>query len=126
MNTLTKTAQNAAASGVRRVPFVKPLANVRETAEGYVLQAEMPGVNKSGLEVSIENGELSILGRRSDATPSGQLVYRESRAGDYQRTFELDPTIDGEKISAKMEQGILTLTLPKTERVKPRKIAITD
>ncbi|HEY2341431.1 MAG TPA: Hsp20/alpha crystallin family protein, partial [Chthoniobacteraceae bacterium] len=56
----------------------------------------------------------------------GQLLYRESRTWDYRRAFELDPSIDASKISAKMEQGVLRLHLPKAESVKPRKIAVTD
>ena len=55
---------------------------------------------------------------------SGREVYRESPASDYRRTFELDPAIDTTKVSAKMEQGVLTLHLPKAESVKPRKIAV--
>jgi len=54
---------------------------------------------------------------------NAQLVYRESRPADYRRTFELDPAIDTGKINAKVEQGVLTLQLPKVEKVKPRKIA---
>jgi HSP20 family protein len=54
-----------------------------------------------------------------------EVLYRESRPSDYRRVFELDPAIDSSKISAKMEQGVLTLTLPKTEKVKPRKIEIS-
>ena len=52
-------------------------------------------------------------------------MFRESREADFRRVFELDPAIDTSKISAKVEQGILTLTLPKSESVKPRKIAVT-
>jgi HSP20 family protein len=126
MNTLTKTEDRKADNGARQVNYLTPAANISETPEGYLLEAEMPGVGKGGLEVTIDNNELTILGRRSDEMLKGEVVYRESRAWDYKRVFELDPEIDSSKITAKMEQGILTLTLPKTERVKPRKIAVTD
>jgi HSP20 family protein len=56
----------------------------------------------------------------------GDLVYGESRPLDYRRVFELDPSIDAARITAKVEQGVLTLTLPKAESVKPRKIAVTE
>jgi HSP20 family protein len=69
---------------------------------------------------------LVIVGRREAAEPQGQSVYRESRSADYRRVFELDPSIDTSKISARMEQGVLTLQLPKAESVKPRKITVAD
>ena len=84
----------------------------------------MPGVSKEGLEITLEGNVLTIVGHRSDPTPGGEAVYRESRALDYRRVFELDPAIDGDKITASVDQGVLTLTLPKAERVKPRQIAI--
>jgi HSP20 family protein len=106
-------------------PFVAPMASVTEENDGYTLRVEMPGVNKEGLELSIENNELTIVGRRSLPAVDGTLIHRESRAENFRRVFELDPSIDANKISAKMEQGILTLSLPKAEHVKPRKITVS-
>jgi HSP20 family protein len=68
---------------------------------------------------------VEIIGRRSLPKVEGALLHRESRPEDFRRTFELDPSIDADKISAKVEQGLVTLTLPKTEHVKPRKIAVS-
>jgi HSP20 family protein len=85
----------------------------------------MPGVNKEGLEISVENNELRIIGRRLLPEVDGTLVHRESRSENFRRIFELDPSINTSKISARMEQGILTLTLPKAEQVKPRKITVS-
>src|SRR5204863_292018 len=96
-----------------------------ETGDGYTLEVEMPGVNKDGLEISVENNELTIVGRRSRPGVEGKLIHRESRPENYRRTFELDPSIDAEKIGAKIDQGVVTLTLPKAEHVKPRKIAVS-
>jgi HSP20 family protein len=112
--------------GAQRFSYVTPVANILETAEGFVLEAEMPGVGKEGLEVTVENGELAIVGHRSDKQLPGEALYRESQPVDYRRVFDLDPSIDTERISAKMDAGILTLTLPKAERVKPRRIQVTD
>jgi HSP20 family protein len=105
--------------------FVAPSASVIEAADGYTVQVEMPGVNKQGLEVSVENNELVIVGRRSLPTVEGTLIHHELRPENYQRTFELDPSIDVGKISAKIDQGLVTLILPKAEHVKPRKIAVS-
>lgn len=128
MNTLTQTNQRQGAGngGAQRVSYVTPVANILETADGYVLETEMPGVNKDGIEVTVENGELVIVGRRGDKDVPGTPLYRESRPLDYRRVFDLDPSIDTGKIAARMEQGILTLTLPKAEQVKPRRIQVTD
>jgi HSP20 family protein len=126
MNTLTKTEDKGAArTNGQRATFLTPLANILETNDGYVLEAEMPGVNKEGLEITIENGELVILGHRSAEVVKGREVYRESRGIDYRRVFELDPSINSTKISAKIDQGLLTLHLPKAESVKPRKITVS-
>ena len=109
-----------------RVHYVSPLANILETTDGYLLEAEMPGVARDGLDVTVENGELTIVGHRSNYQSKGQTVYRESRGVDYRRVFEIDPSIDSARISAKMEQGVLKLSLPKAEAVKPRKVTVTD
>ena len=106
--------------------FVAPEVNIFETKDEYVLEAEMPGVNKQGLEITLEGNVLTLVGRRSDPTPAGEAVYRESRPVDFRRVFEVDPAVDGDKISANLEEGVLSLTLPKSERVKPRKISVTS
>lgn len=105
--------------------FLTPSASVSESGDGYTLQLEMPGVKKEGLEVSIENNELTLTGRRSLPSVEGQLIHRESRRENFRRTFELDPSIDSSRITARIEQGVVTLSLPKAEHVKPRKIAIS-
>jgi HSP20 family protein len=123
MNTLVR--ENRDGDCAQAESFVAPSASVIEAADGYTLQVEMPGVNKQGLDVSIENNELVIVGRRSLPTVEGTLIHHELRPENYQRTFELDPSIDAGKISAKIDQGLVTLTLPKAEHVKPRRIAVS-
>jgi HSP20 family protein len=105
--------------------FVAPVATVLENNDGYTLQVEMPGVNKEGLEMWVENNELTIIGRRSLPSVAGKLIHRESRRENFRRAFELDPSIDAGKINASIEQGVVTLTLPKAEQVKPRKITVS-
>jgi len=96
----------------------------RSTKDGYVLEAEMPGVSKEGLEITLEGSEITILGHRQNEVVAGSPLFRERTLADYRRVFELDPAIDTARIAAKMDQGVLVLTLPKSERVKPRKITV--
>jgi HSP20 family protein len=122
MNTTVRENRNG--QSAQREQFVAPISSLIEDGDGYTLQVEMPGVNKEGLEISVENNELTILGRRSLPTIEGTVVHRESRPNNFRRSFELDPSIDPGKISAKVEQGVVTLSLPKAEQVKPRKISV--
>ena len=108
----------------RQVRYVTPLADVDFTDDGYTVRAEMPGVNKSSLEITVDNGELTLIGHRQSEPEAGEPVYREIRPVDYRRVYELDPTIDTTKITARIEDGVLTVTLPKAESVKPRKITV--
>jgi len=118
--TLDKQTNN----NVRTEKYAAPNVNIFETQEGYVLQAEMPGVSKEGLEITVEGTEITITGRRSPDPVPGEPLFRERHTADYRRVFELDPAIDTSKVSAKINQGVLTVTLPKSERVKPRKITV--
>jgi HSP20 family protein len=125
MNTAVRENRNGHAETRAEEQFLAPSSSVFETGEGYLLHLEMPGVNKEGLEISVEDNELTITGRRSLPAFDGTLLHRESRRENFRRTFELDPSIDTNRISAKVEQGVVTLTLPKAEHVKPRKIAVS-
>lgn len=123
MNAVAEKEKNGS-QAVAELPYAAPDVNIYETEHDFVLQAEMPGVNKDGLEVTLEGSTLTFVGRRSDEPVQGTALYRESRPLNYRRIFELDPSVDTEKISAEMQQGVLTLKLPKAEKVKPRKIQI--
>ena len=123
MNTLVRDDRSN--ERAQREQFVAPSASVLENNDGYTLQVEMPGVNKDGLEISVENNQLMITGRRSMPNIDGTALHRESRTENFRRTFELDPSIDSGKINAKIDQGVVTLHLPKAEHVKPRKITVS-
>ena len=123
MNTLTRESSKSDRGQAEQ--FVTPPASVTEIADGYMLEIEMPGVKKDGLEISVENNELTIIGRRSVPAVEETLIHRESRPENFRRAFEIDPSIDADKISAKIDQGLVTLTLPKAEHVKPRKITVS-
>jgi len=123
MNTLTRETRDGDRAQAEQ--FISPPASVIEGADGYTLEVEMPGVTKDGFDISFENNELTIIGRRSLPAVEGMLIHHESRPDNFRRTFELDPSIDANKISAKIEHGLVTLTLPKAEHVKPRKITVS-
>jgi len=123
MNTLTRESRDSDRNQAEQ--FITPPASVTEIGDGYLIEIEMPGVKKDSLEISVENNELTIIGRRSLPAVEGTLVHRESRLEDFRRAFELDPSIDADKISAKIGQGLVTLILPKAEHVKPRKITVS-
>jgi len=106
--------------------FVLPPVNIFETRDAYVIEAEMPGVNRDGLDITLENNTLVLSGYREQQAPHGEAVYLESKRAHFRRVFELEPTVDSNRIEAHLNQGLLTVSLPKAERVKPRKIAVTD
>jgi HSP20 family protein len=124
MNTLVSENRNSNGDRQSTEQFIAPAATVLENSDGYTLDVEMPGVSKENLEMWVEDNQLTILGRRSIPKVDGALIHRESRPENFRRSFEIDPSIDAARISAKIEQGVVTLTLPKAEQVKPRKIAV--
>jgi HSP20 family protein len=109
----------------QRVEYFTPVVNLHQNGDGFTLEVEMPGVGKQGVEVTVEDGKLILGGHRTAASNDfGQALYRERKMGEYRRVFDLDPSIDAARISARIEQGLLTVHLPKTEAVKPRKITV--
>jgi HSP20 family protein len=123
MNTVAEKPKQGT-NAVAERPYVAPEVNIYEADDQFVLQAEMPGVSKDGLEITLEGNTLTFVGRRQEEARPGNVLYSESRGAHYRRVFELDPAIDTNRIGAQMRQGVLILTLPKAERVKPRKIEI--
>jgi len=105
--------------------FYVPSADIFETDEALCLVMEMPGVEKENIDVGLENGVLRVEGRIDFANYEGmEPVYTEYNVGHYTRTFGLPTKIDQERIRAQLEDGILTLTLPKAKEAQPRRIAI--
>ncbi len=104
--------------------YVVPLADVELAEKEYIIRADLPGVDKSNLEITVDNGELTIVGHRHLESPLGDPVYLEIRQSDFRRVYELDPAIDTANITARIEQGVLTLNLPKVEAVQPRRITV--
>jgi HSP20 family protein len=124
MNSVAQRETNGGGTP-HRVEYVLPAVDIYATEDGYVLEADMPGVTRDGLEVSLDRNELTLVGSRQ-AHSYDSVHYRESGEGDFRRVFELDPEIDTEKIAARVDNGVLTLKLSRREHLKPRKIAIGD
>jgi HSP20 family protein len=125
MNAVAETQQRPAQTTAQNGRgFVTPPANIAATENEYLVELEMPGVNKEGLEVTVEGNELTIIGRRATDVPEGELCYSESEQADFRRVFELGPDVDTSKITAEMKQGILKLRLPKSEKAKPKQIEV--
>lgn len=115
---------DSAPSRVSSVSTVVPAVNIRQDAEGYTLEAEMPGVAREGVEVTFADGKLTLVGRRPSVV-ADSAIYRETVDADYRRAFDLDPAIDATRIEAGIEQGLLTVRLPKSENAKPRRIVVS-
>jgi HSP20 family protein len=106
---------------------VRPVVRIYEEGDAWMLEAEMPGVTRDNVQINTEDTELTIVGRKSDtAVDDAKVLYRESHSHDYRRVFELHPSVDTAKIKARMDNGLLKVTLPKAEQVKPRSIEVTD
>jgi HSP20 family molecular chaperone IbpA len=107
-------------------PAVKPLYEINETGEAFGLTVQLPGVAKDGLSITAEDGTLNIRGERSWKRPSGWTsLYRESSDFPFELTLEHDNAVDLDKIHAEIRDGVLRVSMPKTEARKPRKIAVS-
>ena len=102
-----------------------PVTDIFETNEALRLMLEMPGVSKDQVEVGVENNVLTITGRIDFSNYEGlQPLYTEYNIGHYSRSFRLSNDIEQEGIQAELNDGVMTLILPKAERAKPRKIKV--
>jgi HSP20 family protein len=116
-----RDAQSAAQSG----PTQKPVYEVKETPEAYGLTVLLPGVAKDGLELTADATEVRIVGRRGWKQPEGWTsLYRESADLPFELVLTHDNAVDAGKIAAEIRDGVLRVSLPKAEAVKPRKIAV--
>jgi HSP20 family protein len=105
---------------------VFPLLNITEDAEWYYVRAELPGVEAEHLELQVSNNKLSISGERHLVSEGDAVQYhrRERKAGTFSRVVTLPGNIDADKISAKLDNGALTIMVGKSESAKPRQISV--
>ncbi len=107
---------------------VVPAMDVTERENEYLIRMDMPGVNREDIDVTLAEGVLTICGevRRQHEEKSGDRVIREERCyGKLSRSVRLGSHIDEKKVSANYKDGVLELTLPKAEEVKPKKISVS-
>lgn len=103
--------------------YISPPVDIYETEEGLVVKADLPGVAKENMDIRVENNLLTIRANAAHVAP-GDPIYREYELVNFFRQFELSEKVDQSKISADLNQGVLTLNLPKAEEAKPRKIDV--
>ena len=104
-----------------------PSIDIREREHDYLVSADMPGVKKDNIDVQIENGVLTVTGEveRNNEEKEGERLLRQERYyGRYVRSLRLGKQINSDKIEASLKDGVLELTLPKAEEIKPKKVAI--
>ncbi len=98
--------------------------DIHEDTDKLVVEAELPGFNRDEIEINLEQGVLSIDASRAVQKKEGDVHLNERRYTRVSRRFSLPTSIDESRVQANLDNGILTLTLPKREEVKPRKITI--
>lgn len=121
----TRPANRAAASEGEK-EYAIPSYEVKESAEAFGLEILMPGVAKDAVEISIDQGELVVTGARSWKAPEGWgEIFRESSQLDFRLRLDLNDAVNVDRINAELEHGVLRVTLPKAEELKPRRIDVS-
>jgi HSP20 family protein len=103
-----------------------PPFNIWQDQDTLILEAELPGLNMEALEIFVDGeNQLTLKGQRStEEKPNGAWHRRERSFGEFRRTIELPNLVDADKVEASLKNGVLTITMPKKEEVKPRKIEV--
>lgn len=122
--TCSPSTCNSATSGVTE-SLRKPLYNVTGNAEAYEVRVELPGVPKSSVKLDLEENILTVRGERSSTVPEGmKTLHRELSPLSYLLRLRLNTPVNEEQMTAKLEDGVLTLRLPLKEVAKPRQIPV--
>lgn len=102
-----------------------PVVDVVETTEGLEVSCDLPGIKQEQIEINYDNGVLTIAADRAEPKVEGALYHvAERRYGRFERSFKVPNHVNGEKVTARFVDGVLTVALPKREEAKPRKITI--
>lgn len=120
-------AQPAAAAREAERALFNPPIDIFETVDGLVLLADLPGVTATSLELQVQENRLTLLGRVAATVPSeARTLHKEYDEGDFLRSFILSDTVDHERITARLNHGVLEVVLPKAPRAAPRKIEVNS
>jgi HSP20 family molecular chaperone IbpA len=117
--------EDKAPEQVHERPWVAPRVDIYENEDEVLLLADIPGVSKESLKINLDKEQLTIDGQVVEDDEAGDALGREYRAVDFRRSFIVPAGIDGEKISADLSNGVLSLHLPKSAALKPRQITVT-
>ena len=108
------------------MPTVQPAVNLWETSDAVYLELELPGVKSGDLDISVVGQSVLIKGRWPELAAEKATYHRRERAsGEFTKVMSLPTDVDPDKVDARLEGGVLSITLPKTEAVRPKKIAVT-
>lgn len=112
--------------GGRQVSAFSPAFEVKETSEAFLVRADVPGVAEADLDIAVHNNVLTVSGSRAaeDRKEGDSYALHERQYGAFSRSFSLPDTADGERVEARLDSGVLTLTIWKKAEAKPRKIAL--
>lgn len=110
----------------RQASAFAPTFEVKETADSFVIQADLPGVDEKHLDINVHHGVLSVAGHRDAEERKDGETYAlyERQFGSFTRSFQLPDVADGERIDAQLANGVLKLSIPKKAEAKPRKIEL--
>ena len=115
----------AAEEATRSARYYVPSTDIHETDEALAISMEVPGVLKDGVEVTLEKDVLKVVGQVDSSNYEDlEPIYAEYEVGHFQRSFSLSNKIDQGAISARVENGVLQLVLPKTKEAAPRRISV--
>ena len=119
-----QTTSESVADSEQRILFNPPI-DIYETDDGLVLYADLPGVTTEGLELQVQNNRLALFGRVRNDQDGELILHEEYKVGDFLRSFILSDEVDHEHISARLNNGVLRVELPRTQRTEPRRIQVS-
>jgi len=103
---------------------VSPAVDVVETADTFVVQVDLPGIDAKDIDISVAGNVLTLKGERKARGHSGEIYRKETWEGSFQRTLSLPATVDPDKVAASFKDGVLGITIGKREEARPRRIAV--
>ena len=127
-NTAIEKRESSSAATPERLDsgvYYTPLVDIAETGDAFYFQADLPGVKPGDVDVSFENGVLTIAAKAYPRQPEGHnYVWREYGVGHFHRSFTINTPVNVDRIQAQLKNGVLNLYVPKAESAKTRKIEI--